>query len=336
MRRVLEAGLVLVLVVSACSQADEPEEALETTSSTSAATTTSTELTTTTEAVTTTAAQTTTTSTPADSSPPTTVPAETVAMVVGDFGTGTDSQFAVADEMERTASDREATALITTGDNFYVDDIVAAWDEPYGWVAEQGLAIYASWGNHDIESPERIELVEEALAPPGRWYAARLGSANLIVLDANRPTDGGQRVFLRKQLERFARQPVIVAFHQPAHSCSRHGSTTDVIESWQFLFERSGVDLVLSGHDHNYQRIFQGGVTYLVTGGGGRNLYEVAECPPGTMEPLVANDRDHHFLVLTIKTGTIEVEAISANGDLIDEFSVANTPPRQTGPTNVR
>lgn len=94
--------------------------------------------------------------------------------------------------------------------------------------------------------------------------------------------------------------------------------------------------MVLSGHDHNYQRIFQRNMTYIVTGGGGRDLYPVGACPPGTTEPLVANDTDHHFLVLTIKPGSIGVEAIAADGTLIDSFTVANKPLRSSIPAGVQ
>lgn len=317
------------LVVTACTTAP-----VGTTTISTMVATTLTPLTTTTSTsippTTTTTQATTTTTVPEAATEP------LVALVVGDFGVGNPNEYAVAETMRDVAEGRSARVLITTGDNFYSDDVASIWQEPYGWVEEMGLTVYAAWGNHDLETTARQALVEEVLAPEGRWYATRLGSANLLVLDANRASDGGQAAYARNQLQRFINQQMIVAFHQPAHSCSQHGSTPDVIEAWQHLFERFGVDLVLSGHDHNYQRIFQGNVTYLVTGGGGAPLYEIGACPPGTSAPLVANDTDYHFLVLTIAPGTITVEAIAADGSTIDEFSVANRPPRSTRPEGVR
>ncbi len=334
----LVAGL---LIVAGCSSDDTAGSTVVTTGVT-VATTPATPQTTsppTTPPQTTSPPSTTPPQTSAPESPATTEPDEaatTVALVVGDFGVGTPSEYQVAAAMRRAAEERSASVLITTGDNFYSEDAEAIWLEPFGWVDELGLTVYASWGNHDIETPAREALVTDLLAPPGHWYEARVGQANLVVLDANRPGDGGQKAWMTNQLQRYALQQTIVVFHQPAHSCSQHGSTEDVIESWQYQFERSGVDIVLSGHDHTYQRIFQGNVTYLVTGGGGADLYEVGDCPPGTSEPVVFNDTDHHFAVLEISKGLIAVEVLAADGSSIDEFTVANRAPRSSRPEGVR
>jgi hypothetical protein len=50
---------------------------------------------------------------------------------------------------------------------------------------------------------------------------------------------------------------IVVMFHHPAYSaCSTHGSTQRVIDNWVPIFEKYRVDLVLSGHDHNYERTY--------------------------------------------------------------------------------
>jgi len=83
-------------------------------------------------------------------------------------------------------------------------------------------------------------------------------------------------------LARSAARWKVAVFHQPAYSCGTHGSSPEVQREWVRLFQRSGVDLVLNGHDHDYQRFAPiGGVTYVVTGGGAE-LYEVGDCPAGT------------------------------------------------------
>jgi ABC-type sulfate transport system permease component len=60
--------------------------------------------------------------------------------------------------------------------------------------------------------------------------------------------------------------------HHPAFSSSKHGSEEPVRKRWVPLFAGAGIKLVLSGHDHDYERTTpQSGVTYITTGGGPGN-----------------------------------------------------------------
>jgi hypothetical protein len=245
-----------------------------------------------------------------------------VALVVGDFGTGSSAEAEVAVAMEATAETEKAGWLITTGDNFYSNDAKAIWSEPFGWVDGDGIRVVAALGNHDVETSARRDLVEENLGLERPWYRMEIGSAVLLVLDGNRPRDRQQLNWLAGQLDRLGDRLVIVSFHQPALSCSRHGSTAPVGEQWMPRFEADGVDLVLNGHDHNYQRHLRGGVTYVVTGGGGAGLYQVGECPAGTDPPLAFDDTHHHFLVMWILPGSVTVEARATDGAVLDRFVV--------------
>ncbi len=62
---------------------------------------------------------------------------------------------------------------------------------------------------------------------------------------------------LKKARENSAIKWIIVMLHHPVYSaCSTHGSTQRVIDNWVPIFEKYSVDLVLSGHDHNYERTY--------------------------------------------------------------------------------
>lgn len=261
---------------------------------------------------------TTTTTTPA--------PQLTNVLVIGDFGDGGGNERAVAAAMEDYATMTPIAALVTTGDNLYTDDVAAAWEEPFGWVAAMGIPVYAAWGNHDLESSSRSEAVMATLAPPGRWYEVQLGEATLIVLDANQVENPDQVAWLESVLTEPRNGPLVVSFHQPAFSCAKHGSTEEVISTWAPLFEAHGVDLVLNGHDHDYERFELNGVTYVVTGGGGRTLYSIGTCPGGTPQPVVGDDNHYHFVGLHIAADGITVEALTPDGDVIDEFSLTRHP----------
>ncbi len=244
----------------------------------------------------------------------------TMAFVVGDFGTGSAAEYEVAAAMEVAAGVLRPSAVLTTGDNLYGGDVSRLWDEPFAWVATAAIPTWISWGNHDVESPGRLRLVQETFDPPGFWYRRSLGGATVLFLDGNRPLLAEQRRWLEGELVAAAGDPVIVVMHQPPYSCSRHGGDAAVRAAWSDLFARRGVDLVLAGHDHNYQRLVVDGVTYVVTGGGGRHLYDVAEsrCPAEVREIMASDDEHHHFVVLGVNGRRVEVRAYTASGDLID------------------
>ena len=143
-----------------------------------------------------------------------------------------------------------------------------------------------------------------------------------MVLDGNDPTNQDQLDWLDETLPNLPPGPTLVSFHQPAYSCASHGSTKAIDEEWVPRFEKAGVDLVLNGHDHDYQRFEVSGITYVVTGAGGRGLYSVGSCPKGTPDPIASNDTDHSFMVITVSADQIQAQAISNHGDTLDDFSL--------------
>ncbi len=273
-------------------------------------------------------------STTAVSSPTTTTtttttllaPQPTNVLVIGDFGDGSRRERAVAAAMKDYAAATPIAAFVTTGDNLYTDDLAAAWEEPFGWVAAMGIPVFASWGNHDLESQSRRQAVMSAFDPPGRWYETQIGAAGLVVLDANQVDGADQLAWLESTLAEPRDGPLIVAFHQPAFSCARHGSTPAVAARWVPLFETHGVALVLNGHDHAYQRFEKNGVAYVVTGGGGRGLYEIERCPDGIPELLVGDDDHHHFVGLRVDRDGIRGEALTPDGRILDRFFLPTRP----------
>ena len=307
--RVLAAAVVLLFSVSTCAGAETPAE---TTTTTAAPQTTSTTTTTTTT--------TTTVPAPPAAMPPLMTGPARVA-VIGDFGHGGVDEYIVAGRVQALSREAPLTALATTGDNFYSDAVDLIWTVPYGWVADQRVPVYASWGNHDIETKERIALVTDHLAPPGRWYAVEVGGASLIVLDSNQISSDEQLAWLQATLAAAA-GPTIAVFHVPPYSCSKYGHNTSLLDRWVPLFIEHGVDLVLNGHAHHYERFTVEGITYVITGGGGRPLRSVKPCQAGYPEPDVTNDTDYHFVLLEIFEDRIEVTAIAANGVEVDSVVV--------------
>lgn len=250
-------------------------------------------------------------------------------VVIGDFGSGDPEEFAVAERMRAWIADRRVDAFVTTGDNIYEDgrpsEFERGWERPFGWVDDAAIPVVASLGNHDVRFREGRPVMT-LFAMPGRWYARRVGPVDLIVLDSNDAEDPEQLAFLHEALAAAEGRWQVAVFHHPAWSCGPHlfSEGRDIRREWLGRFERLGVDLVLQGHDHNYQRFPAiEGITYVVTGGGGSDLYPLPACPPKVPGTPVATDDDHHhFLYLSAGPGALEVIAVAVPGGTIDRFVI--------------
>ncbi len=241
-------------------------------------------------------------------------------VVVGDFGDGGTEELEVATAMEAWVEIRPDTrALITTGDNFYTSDLHAAWEVPYGWVAEAGLPVWPVPGNHDIERPGQWQASVTAFGGFPRWRVRDLGSVTFVLLDSNQLRSVEQQAWLEATVAALGIRPWVAVFHHPWWSCSTHGSRAAVDELWGDLLQ--GAVLVLNGHDHNYQRFASESGWSVVTGGGGFRLYPITACPEGTPPPVTAA-ASHHFLVISEDAAGLVVEVIGVDGAAIDSFRV--------------
>ncbi|HET7722290.1 MAG TPA: metallophosphoesterase, partial [Acidimicrobiales bacterium] len=124
--------------------------------------------------------------------------------------------------------------------------------------------LLAILGNHDDANGD-AQLA--ALGMPARWWAQEYGDILLIGLDSNEPDNPEQLAWLEQTLRDTTATWRIVAVHHPPYSAGYQGSSEATRAAFTPLFQRYGVQLVLSGHDHDYQRSkLIGGVTYVVTG----------------------------------------------------------------------
>ena len=105
----------------------------------------------------------------------------------------------------------------------------------------------------------------------------------------------------------------MVLHHPPYSSGDRHGSTPE----FQWPFAEWGADLVLSGHDHVYERIVADGATYVVDGSGGKDLYGFDDPVAGSRARF---DGDFGALFLTASDRTLAGEFWSAGGVRVDRF----------------
>lgn len=107
-----------------------------------------------------------------------------------------------------------------------------------------------------------------------------------------------------------------------------YGPGSEGLQSlWHPVFVELGVDLVFSGHAHNYERIERDGVTYLVVGGGGANLYPLG--PERTEGSRVGIDDHLFYLRVEADPDGIFVEAVGVavevGGEIVPRRTTLDT-----------
>lgn len=243
----------------------------------------------------------------------------------GDSGGGP-AQGAVAAGMLQWARDgHRVDALVTTGDNVYDFGephlFEAHLKGPYRGLQTTGRPLWATLGNHDVMRGHGAKQLAFLDLPP-LPYAQTLPGLRFLFLDGNRPGDETQKRWLAEQLAAPAPPLFTVAvFHQPVFSCGLHGRTPAVIEHWYPMLNSGAVSLVLTGHDHDYQRFLSAeGTTFIVTGGGGRDLYPlVPGCRPPEMRVGAVK---HHFTGVEVYPDRMAVTAVATDGTVIDRVDI--------------
>jgi tartrate-resistant acid phosphatase type 5 len=252
-------------------------------------------------------------------------PAPPVRIIAfGDFGVGGNTQRGFGAAVRRFEARNPADYLITLGDNDYTEDpeeFHDNWEASFGWWRRAGVRVAGVLGNHDVRvQGGRYEFDE--LRMPGRYYRRAIGPVELYLLDSN-DVDDAQTTWLRRTLSRSRARWRLAVFHHPAFTCGAYESHPAVLASWVPLFERYRVRLVLSGHDHNYQRFApRRGVRYLVHGGGGRGLYDVGQCPTRYPKRLAARE-EHGFLYVVIRGNRLSGWSVTPQGRRTDHFAFA-------------
>ncbi len=249
--------------------------------------------------------------------------ADTGILAIGDFGVGGERERRTGTAVESFAGRHQVDALVTLGDNDYTElprAFRANWLGAFGWAAADGLLVAGTLGNHDARvDGGRYEF--ELLGMPGRYYRRRVGDVALFLLDSNRIGDVQLR-WLDSVLASTTAPWKVVAFHHPAFSCGGYQGDARVRRLLLPIFERNDVDLVLSAHDHNYQRFApRRGVTYVVHGGGGARLYPLTSCPRGFPRRVAAR-KAHGWLYLYATADALRVRAVGRWGGIHDDFLI--------------
>jgi hypothetical protein len=194
--------------------------------------------------------------------------------VVGDFGSGTSNETAVASLIQSWHPD----FVLTVGDNAYPLGLKALLDEdifhPYAAVMRES-AWFPALGNHDVAvDGGRPELEAFHSLGKGRWYRFTWGNAAVVVLDSDTSVAAGspQLRFARTALARRSCFRFADWHHPPWDPLGRPFSAA-IGRNIVPLAQRDGVQVVFVGHLHAYARSGRHhGVVYVAVGTGGASL----------------------------------------------------------------
>lgn len=246
--------------------------------------------------------------------------------VLGDIGEPGDRLAATAAAVAELDAAAPYDAVLLLGDNVYPDGDPARLPDvvfgPFAPVLERDTELLAIVGNHDARD-DHADAQLAALGMPARWWAHRFGDDVLLVgLDSTDVGNAEQRRFLVDTLAASTERWKIVALHHPPYSAGYQGSSTAAREAFTPIFERFGVQLVLSGHDHDYQRSEAiGGVVYVVTGGAATTRRT------GDDDFTATSFSWHHFVDLNVFADRLVVRAVNQDLRVADEASIPFVPP---------
>ena len=259
---------------------------------------------------------------PAPSTPATALPNKSGSLkfaVLGDFGTGDRTQIELAQQMAAVHNRFKYELVVLVGDNIYgserPQDFKRKFEDPYKPLLDAGVKFYASLGNHDAREQRYYKLFNM----DGRLYYtfSPKPDVRFFVLESTYPVPE-QIAWLEKELQTSGSDWKIAVFHHPLYSSGeRHGSDLKLRDVLEPLFIKYNVSLVLTGHDHFYERVKpQKGIAYFVVGSGGRLREGNIDSSTG----LTAGgfDSDLVFLAAEIAGDEMYFNAVSRQGAIVD------------------
>lgn len=258
--------------------------------------------------------------------------------VIGDYGclAGSDCssvsysaphEQAVADLVHSWSPD----AIVTVGDNSYESGTAAAVQSdqrPYEADVRAGR-LYATMGNHDWQTGSDTASTSYFGRPSHYVAHLRGGLVDLFVADTHYEDPDGASAN-SAQARRFSSDVAlskatwkITANHESQYSSGNQGS----YPAFRWL-SAPGIDLALSGHDHDFEHLLVDGRNYVVAGGSGKNL--IAACTPSCVPGSLWHDSSQFGAVrLTITASRIRCEFVTSAGVVEHSFELSKSSPTQ-------
>jgi predicted phosphodiesterase len=185
-------------------------------------------------------------------------------------------------------------------------------------------------GNHDVSGRDyfRRYFLHALWSDDQHYFVREWGNLRVIGVDSGIECREGcsQYYFAERALAEGQRrgQLMVMAMHYPPYSSGEHGSSADTQGPISALARRHGVELVVAGHDHNYERTKPiAGTTYVVSGSSG------APIRPLRPSWFTAEARtEPHYVLIDVEANRLILRAVNLAGDTFDTTVIDDNPPR--------
>jgi predicted MPP superfamily phosphohydrolase len=180
---------------------------------------------------------------------------------------------------------------------------------------------FTALGNHEEESS--LCFLNYPCLNHKRWYSVEREGIHFIILDSSSDLRSGsdQYHWLVSDLESIKKDVKfrVAIFHHPIFDVGFHRPDAKRLKPILLpLFQKYGICAVFSGHDHNYQRFEYKGIYFIVTGGGGANLYRRLWRSPYLQKFVKA----YHFCLVSPGTDFLKIRVIGLDSKTIDDFTI--------------
>jgi len=239
--------------------------------------------------------------------------------VIGDTGTGSSSQYAVAKQLAAFRTKFPFDFTIMMGDNLYggekPSDYAKKFERPYKPLLDAGVKFYASLGNHDDPNQRMYKPFN---MNGERYYSFKpslIAGIRFFALDSNY-LDPKQVEWLEKELAASGSDWKVAFFHHPPYASGMHGSHELIRNQLEPLFLKYGVNVVFNGHEHFYERIKpQKGIQYFVAGGSAKvRRGDIAK----TNLTAFGYDEGYSFMIVEVAGDETHFQVINEKGLTVD------------------
>lgn len=230
--------------------------------------------------------------------------------------------------------------VLALGDNAYDTGTLQEYIDCYGpsWGAFKNRTKPIP-GNHEYLTPNAAGYFgyfgARAGDPTKGYYSYDLGSWHILAINSNCSPVGGcgihtpQNDWLRADLASSQAKCVLAYWHHPYYSSGSTGNTPQMATIWKDLYN-AGAEIVLSGHEHNYERFAPQdstgvldparGIVQFVVGTGGRNFTSLVR----PLQPHSAASVENVFgiLKLTLHPTSYTWQFITVDGSVADSGTV--------------
>jgi len=240
-----------------------------------------------------------------------------------------------SDEATARLLDNIGGVVMPLGDAVYSNGTTGQFADCYGptWGRHKARTRPAI-GNHDYRTEHGVPYYDyfgAAAGPRGKgWYGFDVDGWHVVVLNTETDTSPGseQVAWLREELRAHPARCTLAAMHRPRFSSGEHGDSERVKPLFAVLYD-GNVDVVLSGHDHVYERfkpqdpagrVDPGrGVRQFVVGTGGAPFYDFRDKLDPNSE--VHQNRVHGVLRMVFHAGGYDWEFVGTGNGFSDKGS---------------